>query len=151
MNIMEGDLIELALRGKFDVIIHGCNCFCSMGAGIAKVIKHEFPEAYQADLATKKGAKEKLGTYSKALIKRNGVKIVVVNAYTQFNWSGTAPIVDYDAIQNVFTQIKKDFQGKRIGYPLIGAGLAGGDWNIIEAIINNELEGENHTLVKLNV
>ena len=40
------------------------------------------------------------------------------------------------------------FGGKRIGYPLIGAGLAGGDWQIISAIINEELVGENHTLVR---
>lgn len=32
---IKGDLIKLALQGKFDVIAHGCNSFCSMGAGIA--------------------------------------------------------------------------------------------------------------------
>jgi O-acetyl-ADP-ribose deacetylase (regulator of RNase III) len=32
---IKGDLIKLALQGKFDVIAHGCNTFCSMGAGIA--------------------------------------------------------------------------------------------------------------------
>ena len=26
---IEGDLIKLAQEGKFDVIAHGCNCFCS--------------------------------------------------------------------------------------------------------------------------
>ena len=30
---------------------------------------------------------------------------------------------------------------------VIGAGLAGGDWSRISAIINKELEGEDHTLV----
>lgn len=45
MNIVHGDLIQLALAGQFDVIIHGCNCFCTMGAGIAKAIRQEFPEA----------------------------------------------------------------------------------------------------------
>lgn len=32
---IKGDLIKLALQGKFDVIAHGCNTFCNMGAGIA--------------------------------------------------------------------------------------------------------------------
>jgi O-acetyl-ADP-ribose deacetylase (regulator of RNase III) len=32
---IEGDLIKLATQGTFDVITHGCNCFCTMGAGIA--------------------------------------------------------------------------------------------------------------------
>ena len=39
MKIIKGDLIKLALQGEFDVIVHGCNCFCTMGAGIAKSIK----------------------------------------------------------------------------------------------------------------
>jgi O-acetyl-ADP-ribose deacetylase (regulator of RNase III) len=39
MNVTEGDLIKFALDARFDVIIHGCNCRCVMGAGIAKIIK----------------------------------------------------------------------------------------------------------------
>ena len=35
MKIIKGNLISLALAGEFEVIIHGCNCFCTMGAGIA--------------------------------------------------------------------------------------------------------------------
>lgn len=49
LNIINDDLIDLAKNGNFDVIIHGCNCFCTMCAGIAKVIKQEFPEAYLPD------------------------------------------------------------------------------------------------------
>lgn len=36
MQNIKGDLIELALVGEFDVIVHGCNYFCTMGASIAK-------------------------------------------------------------------------------------------------------------------
>jgi O-acetyl-ADP-ribose deacetylase (regulator of RNase III) len=43
--------------------------------------------------------------------------------------------------------LKKDFSGKRIGLPQIGAGLAGGDWNIISKIIEDELKGEDVTIV----
>ena len=32
---IEGNLISLALAGNFDVIAHGCNCFCTMQSGIA--------------------------------------------------------------------------------------------------------------------
>ena len=45
-------------------------------------------------------------------------------------------------------EVKTKFSGKRIGYPKIGAGLAKGDWNTIAAIINEELAGEDHTLVE---
>ncbi len=62
MNVVHGDLIKLALTGEFDVIIHGCNCQCEMGAGIAKAIKSTFPEAYQADLETEEGSRDKFRT-----------------------------------------------------------------------------------------
>jgi len=144
MRVIEGDLLGLALDGVFDVIVHGCNCQCVMGAGIAKAIKAQFPEAYEADCKTDKGSYEKLGTYSTATVGG----LTIVNAYTQFHWKGKSVKVDYEAIGSVFRALKKEFPNKKIGYPLIGASLAGGDWKIIEAIINKELEGENHTLVR---
>lgn len=42
---VNGDLIKLAKRGEFDVIGHGCNCFCTMGAGIAP----QMAEAFDCD------------------------------------------------------------------------------------------------------
>lgn len=148
MNIVQGDLIELALQGEFEVIVHGCNCFCAMGAGIAKAIKSEFPEAYAADLETQKGDKDKLGNFSIATVSRNGHEITIVNAYSQFDWRGNGNKADYEAIKSIFSLIKKKYSGKKIGYPLIGAGLAGGNWEIISQIIEKALINENHTLVQ---
>jgi len=147
VNRIEGDLLKLAGQGHFDVIIHGCNCFCTMGAGIAKAIRDQFPAAYEADLATEKGSREKLGTYSSAAVFIDDHQLTVANAYTQFNYRGAGVKADYDAIREVFGKIRSDFKGKRIGYPMLGAGLAGGDWDTISLIINEELEGEDHTLV----
>lgn len=149
MQTITGDLLKLAKEGRFDVIVHGCNCFCQMGAGIAKFIKREFPEAYTADCTTARADKGKLGTYSLAKIARGDIEFVIVNAYTQFDWRGTGLKADYAAIARVFKGLANEFAGKRIGYPLIGAGLAGGDWNVIAAIIDQELVGLDHTLVKL--
>lgn len=147
MQTIHGDLIQLALEGKFEVIIHGCNCFCTMGAGIAKSIQHHFPEAYQADLATPKGDAAKLGTISQAKVTTPNGALTVVNGYTQFHWKGQGRKANYEAIREVFKQIKSSFSGLRIGYPAIGAGLAGGDWTVIAHIIEEELEGEDHTFV----
>lgn len=145
MKIVEGDLIQLALEGEFDLIVHGCNCYCTMGAGIAKGIKKHFPEAYEADKKTEKGARNKLGTITYAAIESK--KLIVVNAYTQYHWKGNGKKVDYDAVRAAFKAIKKQFSGKKMAYPAIGAGLAGGDWAIIAQIISEELEGEAHTFV----
>lgn len=148
MKIVEGDLIALAKKGEFDVIVHGCNCFCTMGAGIAKTIKKEFPAAYTADLNTQEGCKEKLGSLSYAQVELDEGKLIVVNAYTQYDWRGKAPTVDYNAVRSAFAAVKKHFSGKSIGFPKIGAGLAGGDWAKIAAIIEEELEGEDYTFVQ---
>ncbi len=148
MRYLKGDLIQLALSGKFDVIIHGCNCFCSMGAGIARQIRETFPQAYLTDLDTEPGDKNKLGKYSQASIQINEKALTIINGYTQYHYSGTTVLADYDAIKSLFYQIKLNFSGKKMGYPRIGAGLAGGDWNKISDIIDRQLEGEYHTLVE---
>ena len=147
MRTIEGDLILLALEGHFDVIVHGCNCFCTMGAGVARAVQDEFPEAYAADLVTIKGDRNKLGDYSYATVKRNDQQITIINGYTQFHYQGDSVLVDYDAVARLFKKIKQHCSGKRIGYPKIGAGLAGGDWERISRIIDQELAGEDHCLV----
>jgi O-acetyl-ADP-ribose deacetylase (regulator of RNase III) len=148
MKILKGDLISLALSGKFDVIIHGCNCFCSMGAGIAQQISKTFPPALHADLETGPGDRAKLGTYSRAIVKIREKPLTIINGYTQYHYSGPHVLADYDAITALFSQVKMDFSGKKIGYPRIGAGLAGGDWKKISKIIDQQLAGEDHTLVE---
>jgi len=142
MKIIEGDLIQLGKAGHFDVIIHGCNCQRVMGSGIALQVRNELPEAWEADQMTRQGDYNKLGNYTVAAHKG----LIVVNAYTQFT-PGTGVQIDYDAVRSVFKLIAKNFPAKKIGYPKIGAGLAGGDWEIISEIIDEELEGEDHTLV----
>jgi O-acetyl-ADP-ribose deacetylase (regulator of RNase III) len=160
MNIVKGDLIKMAKNGEFDVIAHGCNCFNTMGGGIAKTIKAEFPEAYQVDCDTRKGDYRKLGTISyvsglQSLQGTAAYKLTVVNSYTQFkHWKDKdddpmEPLIDYDALRKAFKEIKKQFGGQNLkfGIPQIGAGLALGDWNVIAKIIDEEMEGENVTLV----
>lgn len=143
MNYISGDLLEQAKNNHFDVIIHGCNCFNTMGAGIAKAIKSEFPEAFEVDQKTKKGDREKLGTIT---VAQHG-NLFIVNAYTQYEFSRTKKPFDYDAFHSCLRLIKGRFSGKRIGLPKIGAGLAGGDWVLIEKILKEELGNEDVTVV----
>src|SRR5436309_9636698 len=102
MNIVTGDLLRLALDGRFDVIVHGCNCQCAMGKGIALSIKNQFPEAYEADLKTIKGDRSKLGTLTVARIERPPASFDIVNAYTQFHYRGEGVLADYGAIRSAF-------------------------------------------------
>lgn len=147
MKTVEGDLIEMALQGRFDVIVHGCNCFHTMGAGIALTIANQFPEALEVDKTTIYGHDSKLGTISSVQVERGNAKFVIVNAYTQFQWKGRGRRVDYDAVEACFDKVAENFGAMRIGYPAIGAGLARGDWTEIEKRISKALAGCDHTFV----
>jgi hypothetical protein len=75
---------------------------------------------------------------------RNEPELIVVNAYTQYTYGrnhkdGAIVPFDYEAFTLCMRKMNKVFGGKHIGMPKIGAGLAGGDWNRIEKIINDEL------------
>lgn len=149
MKHIKGDLIKLFKEGQFDVIVHGCNCGNNMGDGIAKTIRDEFPEAYAADLATVEWDHDKLGTYSQAMTPYG----VIINAYTQFKWYGRGPdgpLCEDWAVASVFHNLKNEYgdQGKRFGFPAIGCARAGGDWNVISALINQELTDEDKTFVE---
>jgi O-acetyl-ADP-ribose deacetylase (regulator of RNase III) len=119
-----------------------------MGAGIAKTIKAQFPAAFTADQQTAKGDRAKLGTCTSATVRSPHGDLTIVNAYTQFDWRGTGVKVDYVAVASCMRWIRERHTGKRIGLPKIGAGLAGGDWDRIAAIINTELTGESVTVVE---
>ncbi len=147
MKTVKGDLIKLALQGEFDVIVHGCNCFRNMGAGIARQIAKMFPEALSADKATTCGAFNKLGTYSVAHVIIEDRELIIINAYTQYKY-GKGLQADYKAIEKVFKEIAKDFPDYTIGIPKIGAGLAGGDWNTIKGIIESMSNASNITYVE---
>ena len=136
MEFIKGNLLDLFENQAFDILVHGCNCFHTMGEGIAKQIKDKYYEAYEADLQTLKGDKNKLGTYT--LYQVNNSQCII-NAYTQYYYYGKKPI-NYDALRNVFKLIDENFKDKKIGIPKIGSGLAKGDWKIIQKII----EEENH-------
>lgn len=140
-----GDLVRDAKN--FEVIVQGCNCFCTMGSGIALQIRKAFPEAFEADKTTIRGDKTKLGTIT---YYRNEKHPIVVNAYTQYYFGEKDTNADYEAIRQCMKRIKLQFKGKKIGMPRIGAGLARGDWNIIEDIINEELDCEDVTVVVWN-
>lgn len=149
-NEIDGNLITLAKKGEFDVITHGCNCFCVMGAGIAP----QMAKAFGCDQARglfKWEAKEfegdinKLGNIEYYPMNIGPAKtVIVVNSYTQYHYGlnhidGLAKPLDYEALTLCLKKINFHFKGKKIGLPKIGAGLAGGDWNRIKKIIQTEL------------
>jgi len=141
IKTIKGNLITLAEQGEFDVIVHGANCFHAMGGGIAKQLADKYPQVEEADRQTEFGDRNKLSSYSKATIEVNDHLFLVLNAYTQYKWSSGSDVFEYDAFQKFLNSITPYIQtynagGKlNIGFPQIGAGLAGGDWNRISKMI----------------
>lgn len=124
LKIEKGDLLAMGKEGKFDIIVHGCNCFCTMGAGVAAQIAQQFPDARIADDETVRGDAGKLGTYTIGM----GGRLVILNAYTQFGTSNTGKdVFEYTAFERVLDKIATRFGKWRIGLPMIGMGLAGGN------------------------
>lgn len=165
---IEGDLIKLSLEGEFDVITHGCNCFCTMGAGIApQMAKTFFANKFEKEKEKYKGDINKLGTIDWDYITdkidylrisnpndlyTENILVTVVNSYTQYgfgknNSNGTSIPLDYEALTLCMRKINHTFKGKHIGLPQIGCGLAGGDWNIVKSIIQKELKDCDVTVV----
>lgn len=139
IEYVKGDL----LKSDCDIILHGCNCMHTMGAGIAKQIAEVYPEAYEADKTQSiRGDRNKLGDFTLAksvnpfIEKKN---VVIVNCYTQYDYGRDRNKVyaDYNAIKSVMEKIKITFPFGKIGMPKIGCNLANGDWNRVEHIINS--------------
>ena len=163
---LDGDLITLAKAGTFDVIAHGCNCHSTMGAGIAPQMAKAFGcdrfgmELYGSTI-TKLGNIDyqhfvfgENATWSLEDDKNNHFykELTVVNAYTQFNYGrnhadGDAKPLSYEALTLCMKKMNVLFAGKHIGLPKIGAGLAGGDWDLIKEIIQRELKDCKVTIV----
>lgn len=144
-----GDIFEAMRKGKHQFMAHGCNCQNAMGSGIAPFVRKECPEAYEADQGTKRGDIKKLGTMTSGMVSYEGVPFssVYLNWYTQFDyshWVNHEPL-SYDAVNTcakIFGQVARNQRMAEHGFcmPLIGAGLAGGDWNIISLMIKNRID-----------
>jgi len=126
-----GNLLDLAEQGEFDVIIHGCNCFCTMGAGIAKEIRSRYPGAWRVDQDTDSGDINKLGNWTEYQTKG----FTIINAYTQFGMSNGDDVFEYISFKLILQKLAHLYGDQRFGLPYIGMGLAGGDKQCITGLI----------------
>jgi O-acetyl-ADP-ribose deacetylase (regulator of RNase III) len=154
---VKGDLIYLALQGRFDVIAHGVSCFCRMRTGLAPKMADAFGcNTFELEDIRYRGDVNKLGqinyedVHFKNDITNDPNKVIVVNAYTQFTFNKKDEenkLFDYSAWTLCARKMNILFKGLDIGLPMIGAGRAFGDWKIIRAIIEKELKDCNVTVV----
>lgn len=138
------------LDAPAEVIAHCCNCFNTMGAGVALAIKNKYPEAYEADCQTTKGDKAKLGTVSLTVVNTptNQIK-AVANIYGQYGMGGEKP-VNYEAMYNGLVNLRGRLKPtiSAVAFPYkMGCGLAGGDWRIVEKMIEVVFENVTYDVI----
>ena len=132
-----GNLIKLGKEGRFDAIVHGCNCKKNWGKGIAVTMKSAFFKAFLVDL----NSTPRLGELS---ICKEYECCDIINAYTQIypgrnKYGKDSDFNRYKAVTNCMIEINKQYKGKIVGLPLIASGYAGLKWSKVKKIIKNEL------------
>lgn len=141
----KGNLFDTEL----EVIVHGVNCQGVMGSGVAKIIRDDFSEAYDVYVDEHINRGLILGNILPVL--SNGK--IIVNAMTQgaYGYDGKR-YASYDGIAMCMSKINawaysRDVE--KVAMPLIGSGLGGGDWDVIEKIIESEMTYVEPVVYKL--
>lgn len=136
IKIIKGDMVKSMLNNELQAYAHQANCFCAMGRGIAPLLVEANPEVLKVDKETEKGSPYKLGKFS---VTTDTSKPLVYNLYGQFHRSKFKTRgginTDYDALESSLESALEDMWKRgitQLGIPLIGCGLAGGDWEIVK-------------------
>ncbi len=136
-----GDLFEAFRSGEIEALGHQANCFCKMGSGFAKQLVELYPEAQEADMQTIPGDETKLGTLTWVFVEVHGhAPGAIFNLYGQYNYGREPGVVytDIEALDSALYSMRQCVNAigiEHIGFPKLGAGLGGGDWVVIEALI----------------
>lgn len=139
LDIKKGCLIKAAQEGEMHFLLHGCNCFSTMGAGVARAISDTWPEVAEYDKKDYRKPFERIGDY---LSYRVTDKLCVVNLYTQYDFGTDYRRFEYGAFKRALENFCRDFRivNKNIGLPWIGCGLAGGDKKITQSILESVID-----------
>ena len=148
----KGNLLE----SNCDIICHQVNCKRAMGNGIAGQIRQKWPKVYEdycynIDYMYEndfvKQSSDLLGMISWTELEGNKY---VMNFFSQDEYYPRDRChTNYEAftkcckaLKNFITEYNLDKLNTIIGFPYkIGCGLAGGDWDVVSAIIEREFEG----------
>lgn len=130
----QGDILE----SQESHIAHGCNCSGGFGSGMAKAIALRYPQVKEGYLYRYRSRGWNLGEVQLIGVG-DGSGREIANCATQERYGKPedGPYVSYPAIRIVIKDLVKSWPDG-FAIPKIGAGLAGGNWDIIEKIINEE-------------
>ena len=147
INYVKGDATKPQGDGP-KLIIHCCNTIGAWGAGFVMAVSRRWrrPEASYYDWWHKVDGPLPLGWIQP--VKIVGEDLWVVNMIGQEGVGMTCgctgemqPPIRYEAIRTCLWKVAQyaKEKGATIHAPRFGAGLAGGDWTVIEKLIEEEL------------
>jgi O-acetyl-ADP-ribose deacetylase (regulator of RNase III) len=141
MRYRQGDLIQALKNGEVGVIAHQANCMNTMGSGVAKAIRENFPEAYAADCETERGDADKLGNYTFAENEHG----LIFNLYGQYNYGRDGAHYTQlasleEALENMAIYLTDIGYKGKVGIPKLGCGLGGADWNQVARVVSRALD-----------
>ena len=146
IKFIKGDATQPEGNGN-KIIIHCCNDIGAWGAGFVIALSNKWPEPEQYYRQWFKDKESQAVEFKlgRAIICQVVDSIYVMNIIGQkgiANKNNQSPIV-YDAIRNGVKQVKfyANLLNASVHMPRMGCGLAGGKWEEIEKIINEELCG----------
>lgn len=134
-------------KGDERALAHGCNMQGRFGRGFAKAVSERYPEAFAAYRAAHEAGRLRLGL----IVPWVGPERAVLNMITQDRYGRGERFVDYDAVRECFGMVERGarrhierregffFEDPRLAIPRIGADRGGGDWDVIAAIIAEEV------------
>ena len=135
----KGDL--LTVNDKY--IAHGVNCMGTMGAGVALAIRLKYPtvyeEYYKFVMDSAKNGLSKKELLGKVFVSEVDDTRAILNIFSQERIGRNGKFVSYDALDLAFETIADNKQITSLSIPKIGAGLGGGNWEVIEKIIDYRL------------
>lgn len=148
VEIVKGDAVKAVLNGDTDFLVHCCNAQGVMGSGIAKQVKDQIPETYEAyrlRYATK-------GLTLGDVIYSEGVFNLI--GQDRYGYDGER-YCHYGAIAKGFNTISQmtmagDLYKKLVDIPVksnysialpykFACDRAGGDWEVVEDLIETLL------------
>ena len=144
-----GDILIALGQGDIDIFGHGCNCRDGFGAGIVTQIAKKYPEVEKRFHYLHDVNLDILGT-SDIVETVTGQHIANLYIQETFGRKGKR-YCSYDAIATSLTELAAfcEMENMKCGLPKIGAGLGGGEWKIIESIIDNAFRNSEVIIYEL--
>lgn len=122
------------------VIIHGCNSHGVMGSGVALAVKNKYPGAYESYRDYIDVSKDDQALLGSVIVYAVNENLLVANMITQKDFGTHKRQVNYGAIARGFDDLEEFYAnapGLVFHFPKIGAGLGGGDWEVVAEIIEH--------------